>query len=345
MTQIFLFSMTYLYKAQNWQSQMSDLITSPEELLKELQLSPEYLLSGAILASQQFKLRVPRAFVGKMKLGDALDPLLLQVLPHHLELEEHAGFVTDPLGEEQANQLPGVLHKYKTRFLLTLTGACAIHCRYCFRRHFPYQENLPKNEDWLNIKTYLESQLDINEVILSGGDPLTLSNRKLALWVERLESLKQIKILRIHSRVPIVIPERIDTELVSLLKNSRLRIILVIHSNHPAELDNLTCSKLAHLAKHNILVLNQAVLLKGVNDSAQTLVDLSYRLFEAQVLPYYLHVLDKVKGAHHFDLGAEKIDQIYKDVLASLPGYLVPKLVREVAGEKNKTPLFGVTAF
>ena len=345
MTQIFLFSMTYLYKAQNWQSQMSDLITSPEELLKELQLSPEDLLSGAILASQQFKLRVPRAFVGKMKLGDALDPLLLQVLPHHLELEEHAGFVTDPLGEEQANQLPGVLHKYKTRFLLTLTGACAIHCRYCFRRHFPYQENLPKNEDWLNIKTYLESQLDINEVILSGGDPLTLSNRKLALWIERLESLKQIKILRIHSRVPIVIPERIDAELISLLKNSRLRIILVIHSNHPAELDNLTCSKLAHLAKHNILVLNQAVLLKGVNDSAQTLVDLSYRLFEAQVLPYYLHVLDKVKGAHHFDLGAEKIDQIYKDVLASLPGYLVPKLVREVAGEKNKTPLFGVTAF
>ena len=345
MTQIFLFSMTYLYKAQNWQSQMSDLITSPEELLKQLELSPEDLLSGAILASQQFKLRVPRAFVGKMKLGDALDPLLLQVLPHHLELEEHAGFVTDPLGEEQANQLPGVLHKYKTRFLLTLTGACAIHCRYCFRRHFPYQENLPKNEDWLNIKTYLESQLDINEVILSGGDPLTLSNRKLALWVERLESLKQIKILRIHSRVPIVIPERIDTELVSLLKNSRLRIILVIHSNHPAELDNLTCSKLAHLAKHNILVLNQAVLLKGVNDSAQTLVDLSYRLFEAQVLPYYLHVLDKVKGAHHFDLGAEKIDQIYKDVLASLPGYLVPKLVREVAGEKNKTPLFGVTTF
>ena len=345
MTQIFLFSMTYLYKAQNWQSQMSDLITSPEELLKELQLSPEDLLSGAILASQQFKLRVPRAFVGKMKLGDALDPLLLQVLPHHLELEEHAGFVTDPLGEEQANQLPGVLHKYKTRFLLTLTGACAIHCRYCFRRHFPYQENLPKNEDWLNIKTYLESQLDINEVILSGGDPLTLSNRKLALWIERLESLKQIKILRIHSRVPIVIPERIDAELISLLKNSRLRIILVIHSNHPAELDNLTCSKLAHLAKHNILVLNQAVLLKGVNDSAQTLVDLSYRLFEAQVLPYYLHVLDKVKGAHHFDLGAEKIDQIYKDILASLPGYLVPKLVREVAGEKNKTPLFGVTAF
>ncbi|ENU57986.1 EF-P beta-lysylation protein EpmB [Acinetobacter guillouiae] len=337
--------LNYLYQEQNWQSQLSDLITDPLELLEILELSKAQLLSGAILASGQFKLRVPRAFVRKMEVGNPLDPLLLQVLPHHLEMEEHEGFVTDPLDEEQANQIAGVLHKYKSRFLLTLTGACAVHCRYCFRRHFPYQENLPKNEDWLNIKGYLEAHPEINEVILSGGDPLTLSNRKLATWIERLESLSQIKILRIHSRVPIVIPERIDEELVSLLKNSRLRVILVVHSNHPAELDNLTCAKLSHLAKQNILVLNQAVLLKGVNDSAQTLVNLSQRLFEAQILPYYLHVLDKVKGAHHFDLGAEKIDQIYKDVLASLPGYLVPKLVREVAGENNKTPLFGVTTF
>jgi len=337
--------LNYLYQEQNWQSQLSDLITDPLELLEILELSKAQLLSGAILASGQFKLRVPRAFVRKMEVGNPLDPLLLQVLPHHLEMEEHEGFVTDPLDEEQANQIPGVLHKYKSRFLLTLTGACAVHCRYCFRRHFPYQENLPKNEDWLNIKGYLEAHPEINEVILSGGDPLTLSNRKLATWIERLESLSQIKILRIHSRVPIVIPERIDEELVSLLKNSRLRVILVVHSNHPAELDNLTCAKLSHLAKQNILVLNQAVLLKGVNDSAQTLVNLSQRLFEAQILPYYLHVLDKVKGAHHFDLGVEKIDQIYKDVLASLPGYLVPKLVREVAGENNKTPLFGVTTF
>jgi EF-P beta-lysylation protein EpmB len=337
--------LNYLYQEQNWQSQLSDLITDPLELLEILELSKAQLLSGAILASGQFKLRVPRAFVRKMEVGNPLDPLLLQVLPHHLEMEEHEGFVTDPLDEEQANQIPGVLHKYKSRFLLTLTGACAVHCRYCFRRHFPYQENLPKNEDWLNIKGYLEAHPEINEVILSGGDPLTLSNRKLTTWIERLESISQIKILRIHSRVPIVIPERIDEELVSLLKNSRLRVILVVHSNHPAELDNLTCAKLSHLAKQNILVLNQAVLLKGVNDSAQTLVNLSQRLFEAQILPYYLHVLDKVKGAHHFDLGAEKIDQIYKDVLASLPGYLVPKLVREVAGENNKTPLFGVTTF
>ena len=335
----------YLYQEQNWQSQLSDLITDPLELLETLQLSPDQLLSGAILASEQFKLRVPRAFVGKMNMGDPLDPLLLQVLPHHLELEEHPGYVTDPLGEEQANQQPGVLHKYKSRFLLTLTGACAVHCRYCFRRHFPYQENLPKNEDWLNIKGYIESQPDINEVIFSGGDPLTLSNRKLKLWIDRLESLAQIKFLRIHSRVPIVIPNRVDEELVSLLKNSRLRIILVVHSNHAAELDDFTCTKLSLLVQQQITVLNQAVLLNGVNNSAQVLVDLSYRLFDAGVMPYYLHVLDKVKGAHHFDLSPEQINLIYKDVLENLPGYLVPKLVREIAGEKNKTPLFGVSTF
>ncbi|HEI8439724.1 EF-P beta-lysylation protein EpmB [Acinetobacter baumannii] len=335
----------YLHQEQNWQSQLSDLITDPLELLNLLELSTDQLLSGAILASEKFKLRVPRAFVGKMNAKDPLDPLLLQVLPHHLELEEHPEFVTDPLGEEAANQLPGVLHKYKSRFLLTLTGACAVHCRYCFRRHFPYQENLPKNEDWLNIKNYIESNPDINEVILSGGDPLTLSNRKLALWLERLSSLKQVKILRIHSRVPIVIPNRIDEELISLLKNSRLRIILVVHSNHASELDDFTCSKLLQLSEHHITVLNQAVLLKGVNNSAQTLTDLSYRLFEARVMPYYLHVLDKVKGAQHFDLIPSEIDAIYQDVLASLPGYLVPKLVREIAGEKNKTPLFGATTF
>ncbi|NUF14400.1 MULTISPECIES: EF-P beta-lysylation protein EpmB [Acinetobacter calcoaceticus/baumannii complex] len=335
----------YLYQEQNWQSQLSDLITDPSELLSLLELSSEQLLSGAILASEKFKLRVPRAFVGKMNAKNPLDPLLLQVLPHHLELEEHPEFVTDPLGEEAANQLPGVLHKYKSRFLLTLTGACAVHCRYCFRRHFPYQENLPKNEDWLNIKNYIEANPNINEIILSGGDPLTLSNRKLALWLERLSSLKQIQILRIHSRVPIVIPNRIDEELISLLKNSRLRIVLVVHSNHASELDDFTCSKLLQLSDHHITVLNQAVLLKGVNDSAQTLVDLSYRLFEARVMPYYLHVLDKVKGAQHFDLESSEIDDIYRDVLANLPGYLVPKLVREIAGEKNKTPLFGATTF
>ncbi|WP_445115590.1 EF-P beta-lysylation protein EpmB [Acinetobacter sp. WZC-1] len=335
----------YLYQEQNWQSQLNDLITDPQDLLQRLQLSPDQLLSGALLASEQFRLRVPHAFVSRMVPGNPLDPLLLQVLPHHLELEEHEGFVTDPLAEEAASQLPGVLHKYTSRFLLTLTGACAVHCRYCFRRHFPYQQNQPRNNDWPDIQHYLLSHPAVNEIILSGGDPLTLSNARLSLWVKRLESLSQIKILRIHSRVPIVIPNRLDEELVSLLKNSRLRIILVVHSNHPAELDDLTCAQLRQLAQQNILVLNQSVLLKGVNDSARVLTELSHRLFEAQVMPYYLHVLDKVKGAHHFDLQADQIDDIYKQMLAALPGYLVPRLVREIAGEKNKTPLYGVSTF
>lgn len=335
----------YLYQEQNWQSQLSDLITDPFELLDQLEICSDALLSGAILASKSFKLRVPRAFVGKMRKGDPLDPLLLQVLPHHLELEEHPEFVTDPLGEEAANQLPGVLHKYQSRFLLTLTGACAVHCRYCFRRHFPYQENLPKQDDWPQIKAYIEQNPHINEVILSGGDPLTLSNRKLKLWIERLESLHQVKILRIHSRVPVVIPQRLDTELLEILKSTRLRIIMVIHANHAAELDDQTCAYLEKLSQHGITALNQAVLLKGVNDDAQTLIELSQRLFDARVMPYYLHVLDKVKGAQHFDLSGSKIDEIYHDILAGLPGYLVPKLVREIAGEKNKTPLFGKLTF
>ncbi|WP_151840313.1 EF-P beta-lysylation protein EpmB [Acinetobacter soli] len=335
----------YLYQEQNWQSQLSDLITDPFELLDQLEICSDALLSGAILASKSFKLRVPRAFVGKMRKGDPLDPLLLQVLPHHLELEEHPEFVTDPLGEEAANQLPGVLHKYQSRFLLTLTGACAVHCRYCFRRHFPYHENLPKQDDWPQIKAYIEQNPHINEVILSGGDPLTLSNRKLKLWIERLESLQQVKILRIHSRVPVVIPQRLDTELLEILKSTRLRIIMVIHANHAAELDDQTCAYLEKLSQHGITALNQAVLLKGVNDDAQTLIELSQRLFDARVMPYYLHVLDKVKGAQHFDLSGSKIDEIYHDILAGLPGYLVPKLVREIAGEKNKTPLFGKLTF
>ena len=332
----------YLFKEQNWQSQLSDLITDPAELLEVLGLSAADLLDGALLANKSFKLRVPRAFVAKMQYGNALDPLLLQVLPHHLELQDHPDFIADPLAELNANPVAGVLHKYESRFLLTLTGACAIHCRYCFRRHFPYNDNLPKTDDWPAIKAYIETHPQINEVILSGGDPLTLSNRKLAEWMQRLESLPQLKILRIHSRVPIVIPERVDESLLQLLKNSRLRVILVVHSNHAKELDDATCAQLQRLSLHHITVLNQTVMLKGVNDNAATLIALSQRLFEARVMPYYLHVLDKVTGAHHFDITALQIESIYREVLANLPGYLVPTLVREIAGENNKTPLFGM---
>lgn len=323
----------------DWQTQFNDLITNPAELLEILQLSPEDLLSGAILASQQFKLRVPRAFVAKMQKQNALDPLLLQVLPHHLELKTTTGFITDPLSELSSNQQKGVLHKYRTRFLLTLTGACAVHCRYCFRRHFPYQENLPKTKDWQDIQQYILQHSEINEIILSGGDPLSLNNRQLFIWLERLESLTQIKTLRIHTRVPIVIPERLDNELLDRFSKSRLHIVMVIHSNHANEIDVHTGQYLAKLRQYGIHALNQAVLLKGVNDDVHRLMDLSYRLFEYGVLPYYLHALDRVQGASHFEVSEQDMYAIYQQLLANLSGYLVPKLVREIAGEPNKTPL------
>lgn len=327
---------------KSWQSQFSDLITNPQELLSLLQLDPKQLHSDALLASAQFKLKVPRAFVAKMQQGDALDPLLLQVLPHHLEMKEEEGFVADPLAEQSANQLTGVLHKYSTRFLLTLTGACAVHCRYCFRRHFPYNENIPTQQDWLNIQQYLQKNPQVNEIILSGGDPLSLPNHKLFTWLERLESMPQIQTLRIHSRVPIVIPERLDDEFIQRLNKSRLHIVMVVHCNHPAEIDELTGQYLRKLSLTKVHLLNQSVLLKGVNDNAKVLTALSYRLFEFGVLPYYLHALDRVQGASHFEVAEDDMFKLYEQLLASLSGYLVPKLVREIAEQPNKTPLFSV---
>ena len=328
----------YLATEKNWQNQVNDLITDPNELLSLLNL-PTSLLPDAIAASKDFGLRVPRAFVKKMVVGDAYDPLLLQVLPLYAELKENPEFTLDPLGEKQANAIPGILHKYKKRLLLTLTGACAIHCRYCFRRHFPYQENIPKSADWPAIKQYIESQTDINEVVLSGGDPLSVSNRRFAEWLHRLESIPQLKTLRIHTRLPIVLPDRIDDELLSLLKTSRFNVVMVVHCNHPAELDKHTKSQLQRCRDHTITMLNQTVLLHGINDNIDILVALSEQLFECQVLPYYLHLLDKVKGAEHFDINQNDAATLYRNLMLELPGYLLPKLVREVAGKRHKVPV------
>ncbi len=329
----------YLFKEQNWQSQMSDLITDPFELLSILKLSTQQLNSQTLLANEQFKLRVPRQFVNKIQPEQPFDPLLLQILPHHLEMEQHQGFSLDPLGEKDANALSGVLHKYKSRLLMTLTGACAVHCRYCFRRHFPYQENLPKEKDWLPIKKYILAHPDINEIILSGGDPLSVSNEKLARWVEHFAELEQIKTLRIHTRLPVVIPQRIDTGLLKILSSTRLRCIVVVHSNHAQELDEEFDFAMQKLHTHQVTLFNQSVLLKQVNDNFLTLSQLSYRLFETHVLPYYLHVLDKVSGASHFLISDSEAQHIYQELLKELPGYLMPKLVREIHGEQHKTPL------
>lgn len=329
----------YLFQEKNWQSQLNDLITDPFELLSELNLSVNDLKQDNLLAQAQFKLRVPRQFVTKMQKENPLDPLFLQVFPHHLELQETAGFTLDPLGEKDANALSGILHKYPSRILMTLTGACAIHCRYCFRRHFPYNENVPKEKDWATIKHYIEQHPKINEIILSGGDPLSISNEKLARWVEHFSELEQIKTLRIHTRLPVVLPERIDNDLLNIVKNTRLKTIFVTHSNHYRELDHNFDIAMQNLINHNVTVFNQSVLLKGVNDDYRILSELSYRLFNARVLPYYLHVLDKVSGAAHFMVSDTDAKKIYQDLLKELPGYLVPKLVREIHGELHKTPL------
>jgi EF-P beta-lysylation protein EpmB len=323
---------------QNWQAQMNDLITDPHELLQQLQL-PTHLLDGAVAAGQSFGLRVPRAFVRKMQLGNPNDPLLLQVLPLHLELQHDARYSLDPLGEQAANATAGILHKYQSRLLLTLTGACAIHCRYCFRRHFPYQDNLPRSDDWPRMQTYIQAHPDVQEIILSGGDPLSLSNRRIFEWIDRLEALPQLQTLRIHSRLPVVIPDRMDDALLERLKNSRLHIVLVIHANHPAEIDAHTARVLQRCRESGMFLLNQTVLLKGINDQTDVLCQLSLRLFDAGVMPYYLHVMDQVQGAAHFDLAAEKAVEIHQALMVRLAGYLVPKLVREVAGAPHKVPV------
>lgn len=337
----------YLYQEKNWQSQLNDLISDPEELLALLNLSASDLKSQQLLshhAHQQFKLRVPRQFVTKMQIGNAYDPLFLQVFPHHLEMQNiegqiQAGFSADPLGELEANTLPGMLHKYKSRILMTITGACAIHCRYCFRRHFPYHENLPKSKDWQSIAQYILDHPKINEIILSGGDPLSVSNEKLALWINRFEELPQIETIRLHTRLPVVIPQRIDEDLIKILSTTRCKIIMVVHSNHGNELDADFDVAMRKLSEINVTLFNQSVLLKGINDNFQTLSQLSYRLFDARVLPYYLHVLDKVQGASHFLITDAEAQTIYQALLKELSGYLVPKLVRESSGELHKTPL------
>lgn len=348
----------YLFKeqnwqTQNWQTQLTDLVTDPIELLQLLRLDPAIHTHLAQCAQQQFKLRVPRQYVAKIKPADPNDPLLLQVLPHHLELDDSPEFVSDPLQEwnvashsnatvfqSDSISLPaGMLHKYHSRVLLTLTGACAIHCRYCFRRHYPYHLQHPKSQQWQQLADYVRAHPRINEVILSGGDPLTLSNAKLDQWLTHIESLPQITIVRLHSRVPVVIPQRIDQTLIKRLAQSRLRVILVVHVNHPNELDEHFDDAMQQLQRQHIVVLNQSVLLKGINDNIATLSALSYRLLQAAVLPYYLHCLDKVTGAAHFLVDDQTALTLYHDLLEELPGYLVPRLVREIAGELHKTPV------
>lgn len=325
-----------------WQEQLTASIRDPKELFRRLQLSPDtsaLLLHEALTAQQAFPLRVPMAYFQRINKKDPNDPLLLQILPIKHELTATPGYTEDPLKEQQANPIPGLIHKYHGRVLLIVSPNCAINCRYCFRRHFPYQDNKPSRSTWQQALDYIANDTSISEVIYSGGDPLAASDNQLSWLTEQVASISHVKRLRIHTRFPIVIPDRITDHCLQWLTSSRLIPSVVIHSNHPNELDQHVARAMHRLSEANITLLNQTVLLAGINDTSETLSQLSERLFEMRVLPYYLHQLDKVAGAGHFEVPDQRAQQIMAELLAILPGYLVPKLVRELPGQPNKQPL------
>jgi len=325
-----------LRQPPSWQRELARAITDPAELIRILELDPA-LIPPARRAARRFGLRVPRGYVARMRVGDPDDPLLRQVLPLALEELPAAGFARDPVGDLAAMTAAGVLHKYHGRVLLTATGACAVHCRYCFRRHFPYAAANPAVGSWRPALEYVAADPSIHEVILSGGDPLTLSDDKLAGLIDALAELPHVRRVRVHTRLPIVLPERVTPELCALLTGTRLQSVVVVHANHPAEIDARTFDALQCLRRTGVALLNQSVLLRGVNDDADTLCRLSESLFAAGVLPYYLHLLDRVDGAAHFDIDEPTARRLWRRMSARLPGYLVPRLVREEEGRPAKT--------
>jgi EF-P beta-lysylation protein EpmB len=322
---------------QNWIKQLANGISDPEILLKQLQIDPQPWCDG-FRARKLFAQRVPQSFVDRMEKGNPNDPLLRQVLPIVDEFDIHPEFSSDPL-DEQNNEIPGLLHKYRNRVLMIVKGGCAINCRYCFRRHFPYSENKGTKSVWQQSLRYISLHNEIDEVILSGGDPLMAKDDDLKWLFSEIAKIPHIKRLRIHSRLPVVIPARITSELIDLIENNRLATILVTHINHANEINIELREALQKLKAANVTLFNQGVMLKGVNDSAGAQIQLSQALFDAGVIPYYMHVLDKVQGAAHFFVSDEKAKVIMTKLIESVSGYLVPKLTREIGGRKSKTPL------
>ena len=321
-----------------WKRLWREAIRDPRELLGLLGLK-DAVPGISEAAAAQFPLRVPRGFVARMCHGDPHDPLLRQVLPLDDEMRPVAGFVADAVGDALARAGHGVIHKYDGRALLIATGSCAVHCRYCFRRHFPYAEETAAAGGWQEAVTAIRADASIHEVILSGGDPLSLATPKLAELGAALRTVPHLKRLRIHTRLPVVLPERIDDEFGNWLQALPWPVVVVVHANHAREFDTAVDAAMARLRDAGATVLNQAVLLRGVNDSVDALADLSERGFAAGVLPYYLHQLDRVAGAAHFEVPDARACVLHAGLTARLSGYLVPKLVREVAGDASKRPL------
>ena len=321
-----------------WQALWREAVCDPRELLGLLGLDPDALgMSDA--AAAQFPLRVPRGFVARMRHGDPADPLLRQVLPLDAEMRPMPGFSLDAVGDGAAKAGHGVIRKYRGRALLIATGSCAINCRYCFRRHFPYAEETAATAGWREAVAAIAADPDIDEVILSGGDPWSLATPKLAELTDALKAVPQLKRLRVHTRLPVVLPERVDAALTQWLAALPWPVAVVLHANHAREFDAAVDAAMRRLREAGASLLNQAVLLRGVNDSVEALAALSERSYAAGVLPYYLHQLDRVQGAAHFEVADERALALHRALAARLSGYLVPKLVREVAGDPGKRPL------
>jgi EF-P beta-lysylation protein EpmB len=323
-------------RAETWQEILSDLITDPQELLRLLELNPD-TCPYSLEALAQFPLKAPRPFVERIEKSNWNDPLLLQIWPSEFEDNQVDGFVVDPLNEEEFNPIPGLLHKYQGRVLLTAAPHCAIHCRYCFRRHFDYRANSPSRAQWEEAFAYIAADSSIEEVFLSGGDPLAISDKQFHWLLQQLANIKTLTTVRIHTRLPIVIPQRITRELIDCLNETRLRVVMVVHCNHRQELDSTVTDKFDTLGDAGVTMLNQAVVLKDVNDNADALIDLNKALFKHNELPYYLHMPDQVAGTEHFYVTDQHATALIKTLHASLPGYLVPRLVRENPGERGKT--------
>ncbi len=321
----------------SWQRELAGAITQPEALARALSLDPG-LFPAASQASALFALRVPLSFVRRMRPGDPQDPLLRQVMPTAAELADVAGFGPDPLAERDAFKAPGLLQKYRGRALLIATGACAVNCRYCFRREFPYPEQVG-NGPLRQALEAIAADPSVEEVILSGGDPLSLSDARLRALTDQLALIPHIRRLRLHTRLPVVLPSRVDAGLLQWLRALPWPVAIVLHSNHGNEIDDSFRAACARLRSAGATLLNQAVLLRGVNDSVPALSDLSQRLFAAGVVPYYLHMLDRVRGAAHFEVPEATAQRLLGELAATLSGYLVPRLVREVPGGPAKLPL------
>ncbi len=323
---------------ESWQNQMISAICSVEDLCSALELTADQL-SLSTRAQDGFPLLVPRAFVDLMEKGNPRDPLLLQILHQREEDFHQPGFTDDPLDEHRFNPLPGVIHKYPGRVLLVVSGKCALNCRYCFRRNFPYDENTPGRADWRRIFRYLEEDSSLTEAILSGGDPLSAPDRHLAWITRNLEAVTHLKRLRIHTRLPVTIPERINGELLDWITGTRLQVHVVFHINHPHEIGENFRRAALKLHYRGIQCLNQSVLLKHINDDINTLVALQERSCEAGILPYYLFCLDRVQGATHFEVEPDRAIDLARQMRECLPGYLVPRLAMENPGAKSKSIL------